>query len=61
MVLKMQTKVCKKFFKNYFETATRALSILWKRFKTDPIKQKRHKKLNNDFLAESKYLLLLHT
>ena len=31
------------------------------RFKIDPIKQKRHKKLNNDFLAETKYLLLLHT
>ena len=31
------------------------------RFKTDPIKQKRHKKLNNDFLAEFKYLLQLHT
>ena len=30
-------------------------------FKTNPIQQKRHKKLNNDFLAESKYLVLLHT
>ena len=29
IVLKMQTKVCKKYLKNYLEIAMRTLSILW--------------------------------